>query len=89
MLKLKLIRIYFKTVCTFVCKHLRPVPAGIALISAAMLYSCGSGGSSATDETPTRGNIKITVDESFQPLLDTEVSTFMQLYTNATIKPRY
>jgi phosphate transport system substrate-binding protein len=88
-LKLKLIRIYFKTVCTFVCKHLRPVPAGIALISAAMLYSCGSGGSSATDETPTRGNIKITVDESFQPLLDTEVSTFMQLYTNATIKPRY
>jgi len=45
------------------------------------------GGGTATDETPTRGNIKITADESFQPVIDTEVSTFTQLYTNAKIKP--
>ncbi|NLN31284.1 MAG: phosphate ABC transporter substrate-binding protein, PhoT family [Bacteroidales bacterium] len=86
---LKLIRIYINTVCTFVCKHLRRAPAAIIFVSAVILCSCGSGAGTATDETPTRGNIKITVDESFQPLLDTEVSTFMQLYTNATIKARY
>ncbi|HOS73590.1 MAG TPA: substrate-binding domain-containing protein, partial [Bacteroidales bacterium] len=89
---LKLIRIYYRGNCPvfrLINGHLRPALAGIVFISAAMLYSCGSGGSSTMDETPTRGNIKITVDESFQPLLDTEVSTFMQLYTNATIKARY
>lgn len=41
------------------------------------------------DETPTRGNIRITADESFQPIIDTEVFTFTQLYTNAKITPRY
>ena len=52
------------------------------------LFSCMRG-SSISDETPTRGNIKITADESFQPIIDTEVSTFTQLYTNAKIKARY
>lgn len=41
------------------------------------------------DETPTRGNIKIIADESFQPIIDTEVYTFTQLYVNAKITPRY
>src|SRR4030042_6986540 len=50
--------------------------------------SCRSG-TKELDETPTRGNIRITADESFQPLIDTEISTFTQLYTNAKIKPRY
>jgi phosphate transport system substrate-binding protein len=40
-------------------------------------------------ESPTRGNIKISVDESFQPLIDTEVSTFTVLYDNAKITPLY
>ncbi|OFY60320.1 MAG: hypothetical protein A2V50_07075 [Bacteroidetes bacterium RBG_19FT_COMBO_42_10] len=50
--------------------------------------SCRSG-TTELNETPTRGNIKITADESFQPLIDAEVSTFTQLYTNAKIKPQY
>lgn len=58
--------------------------AGLALIS-----SCANQGNKVLNETPTRGNIKITVDESFQPLLDTEVFTFMHLYTSAFIKPQY
>jgi phosphate transport system substrate-binding protein len=40
-------------------------------------------------ETPTRGNIKITADESFLPLIDTEVFTFTSLYTSAEVKPQY
>ena len=40
------------------------------------LVSCSGMGKTAQNETPTRGNIKISVDESFQPLIDTEVFTF-------------
>ncbi len=52
------------------------------------LISCKSG-TREIKETPTRGDIRITADESFQPLVDTEVSTFTQIYTNAKIKPLY
>jgi len=55
----------------------------------AILTSCGSMGKTAVDETPTRGNIRIVSDESFQPLIETEVFTFTHLYTGAKIKPVY
>ncbi len=51
--------------------------------------SCRSGIRPELQESPTRGNIKIAVDESFQPLIDTEVFTFTSLYQNATIVPEY
>jgi len=47
------------------------------------------GGPKAPVESPTQGNIRIISDESFQPLIDTEVSTFCALYQNAKIKPVY
>ena len=53
------------------------------------MISCLSGGPKALDETPTRGNITISVDESFQPIIDTEVYTFTSLYQNAFVKPLY
>jgi len=52
-----------------------------------VLVSCNGLGKKATNETPTRGNIRIVSDESFQPLVETEVFTFTHLYTGATIKP--
>ncbi len=54
-----------------------------------LLASCGSMGKKGTNETPTRGNIRILADESFQPLIETEVFTFTHLYTGAKIKPIY
>ncbi|MDP3644248.1 MAG: substrate-binding domain-containing protein [Bacteroidota bacterium] len=42
-----------------------------------------------TDETPTRGNIKIAVDESYQLLADTELFTFHSLYKDAKVAPVY
>ncbi len=66
-------------------RFLHFLPAGLLII---LLYSC-KGGIQADPETPTRGNIKITADESFQPLIDTEVFTFTQLYSNAKIKAQY
>lgn len=41
------------------------------------------------DEAPTRGNIRISVDESFQLLFDTQLYTFQSLYENAKITPAY
>jgi phosphate transport system substrate-binding protein len=54
-----------------------------------LLASCTGGSKSGLNETPTRGNIRISADESFQPLIDTEVFTFTHLYTNAKVKPEY
>jgi len=54
-----------------------------------ILGSCSGGNGPGPKETPTRGNIKITVDESFQPLIDSEVFTFTHLYNNAKIEPQY
>lgn len=53
------------------------------------VVSCMGGSKNTMTETPTRGNIRIVADESFQPLVDTEVFTFTHLYQNARIKPEY
>jgi phosphate transport system substrate-binding protein len=54
-----------------------------------LMFSCTGGNKMGTNETPTRGTIKISADESFQPLVDTEVFTFTHLYNNAHITPLY
>jgi phosphate transport system substrate-binding protein len=41
------------------------------------------------DETPTRGNIKISVDDSYKLLFDTEIYTFETFYANAKINVEY
>jgi len=53
------------------------------------LLSSSCGNNAGSDETPTRGNIRISVDESFQPLIDSEVFTFTHLYKSAKIAPQY
>jgi phosphate transport system substrate-binding protein len=42
-----------------------------------------------TDETPTRGNIKIAVDDSYQLLADAELYTFCSIYKYAQVNPLY
>lgn len=62
----------------------------ISLVSLFLIIaSCTSGDKKVLKETPTRGDIKISVDESFQPVIDTEVFTFTHLYDNAKITPVY
>jgi len=41
------------------------------------------------DETPTRGKIRMSIDESFQLLFDAQLYTFESLYVNAKITPLY
>ncbi len=51
--------------------------------------SCNQSQNLTYDETPTRGKIKISIDESFKLLLDTEIFVFTALYKYADIKPEY
>ena len=60
-----------------------------ALASAVMLSSCGGGGSSAPANTPTSGTVTISVDESFQPIVESQVKTFESIYKYAEITDNY
>jgi len=59
------------------------------LISSSLIISCNQMGEQSTEETPTRGKIKIFADESYKPIIDSEVYTFTSLYTYANITPQY
>lgn len=52
---------------------------------AALLFSCNS----KQEETTTSGNITIASDESFSPIIDTQLQTFKSQYKDVIIKPVY
>jgi phosphate transport system substrate-binding protein len=63
---------------------------GVQLVGAIVLfYSCNTAPKKFTDETPTRGTIKIAVDESYQLLTDAELYTFQSIYKDAKVTPIY
>lgn len=59
------------------------------IIIAVYTVSCGQRSAKSIDETPTRGKIKIAVDESYQLLMDTQIYTFQKIYPYAKITPEY
>ncbi|WP_317238942.1 substrate-binding domain-containing protein [Hymenobacter sp. 5516J-16] len=63
---------------------------GVALCTSIGMVSCGNDATStqATD-TPTSGSIRIGVDETFEPILKSQVDTFQKLYTSAHINAAY
>lgn len=70
------------------CKFLKEICA-IALM-VAVIVSCNYDPKAGLNkETPTRGNIKIGVDESFFLLSEAELYTFQSIYEFAHIKPVY
>lgn len=54
-----------------------------------LFVSCGTRGPGQVPDTPTSGNIKISADESFQPVIDAEITTFTSLYQRARVKSDY
>ncbi len=58
------------------------------LITACLLTGCG-GRPKIAMETPTSGTINISVDESFQPVIDSEIQVFESSYPDAHIIPHY
>ncbi len=62
----------------------------VAAVTIAGITSCRNPmGKQPITEAPTQGNIRISVDESFQLLFDTQLYTFQSLYENAKITAAY
>ncbi len=55
---------------------------------ALIVFGCGTD-SKQIDETTTRGNISVSVDASYQKLVDAELFVFSSLYKYAQVKPIY
>jgi phosphate transport system substrate-binding protein len=53
------------------------------------VLSCTGRSNSALPESPTTGNIKIEADESFKPIVDSQVAVFTGLYLQAHITPKF
>lgn len=49
----------------------------------------GCGGGDSPSDTPTTGYLTISCDETFQPLLNSEVDTFQKIYHYAKVVPQY
>ena len=54
-----------------------------------LFYSCNTTPKKFTDETPTRGTIKIACDESYQLLTEAELYAFQSIYKDAKVTPIY
>jgi phosphate transport system substrate-binding protein len=61
----------------------------VIMLTIVLAIQCGSKKPTQFDETPTRGNIHIVADASFQPIVDAEIYTFTAIYKNARITPAY
>ena len=53
------------------------------------IAACNQNPGGEPDDTPTSGKINISVDETFKPIIDTEISTFESIYKNAKINVSY
>jgi phosphate transport system substrate-binding protein len=57
------------------------------LLACLILVACNKAGT--IEDTPTSGKLKISVDESFAPIIDSHVYTFQKLYKYAKIQASY
>lgn len=63
------------------------------LFAASFLFlafaGCGGNNKNEPEDSPTQGHIYISVDENYQPILETEIKTFEGIYKYAKITPSY
>ena len=63
---------------------------GLSLVAGLLLAGCNQNrGEESDDDTPTSGRVRISVDETFAPILKSQVDTFQKLYTSAHIDAAY
>lgn len=59
------------------------------LILLALVLIIGCNNQDAPDDTPTTGTLNIIVDETYKPLIDSEISTFGSIYTYTKVNAKY
>src|SRR5580698_5592686 len=60
----------------------------IGMAISGLVAGCGSG-NNTSQETPTSGTINISVDESYRPVIDSEIKVFESSFPNVHIIPHY
>lgn len=65
----------------FLTAGLLAAVAGVAAVA-----SCNGPGTPGALDTPATGNVAVSVDETFAPILQAQVDTFAKLYPNAHVK---
>jgi phosphate transport system substrate-binding protein len=61
--------------------------SGALLLTGALsIGACSGPGSPGAQDTPTSGNLAVSVDETFAPILQAQIDTFSKLYPNANVK---
>jgi len=66
--------------------HLLITSAATLLVGAVAVVSCNGPGSPGAQDTPTSGNVAVSVDETFAPILQAQIDTFAKLYPNAHVQ---
>jgi phosphate transport system substrate-binding protein len=62
----------------------------VLLVAGTLVYAgCGGNSGDTPTDTPTSGKVKISVDESFKPIIETQVSTFEGIYKRADVTAEY
>ena len=66
--------------------HLLITSAATLVVVAVAVVSCNGPGSPGAQDTPTSGNVAVSVDETFAPILQAQIDTFAKLYPNAHVQ---
>lgn len=61
----------------------------LILLTLLQFSACSGGTASKELDTPSRGNIKISVDANYEPIIDSELQVFHALHDAAKVTPRY
>jgi phosphate transport system substrate-binding protein len=61
----------------------------ICIICFFIIISCSQNQNGEPEDTPTSGKINISVDETFKPIIDTEISIFQSIYKYSQINVFY
>jgi phosphate transport system substrate-binding protein len=61
----------------------------VCILGLFTIISCNQNQNQGPEDTPTSGKINISVDETFKPIIDTEINTFQSIYTYAKINASY
>jgi len=59
------------------------------LAGAIAVVSCNGPGTPGAQDTPTTGNVAISVDETFGPILQAQIDTFSKLYPSAHVQASF
>jgi len=65
------------------------IKSGVSFFLLLLLVCFGCSDSDSPDDTPTYGQISISVDETFMPLIDSEIDTFEGIYTYTDVNVSY